>query len=199
METRAGIWIVRQKAGVTLVELMVSLAIVGILAAIAVPNLTAYVHHAQFQRNEAYARTLYLDAEANLTHLRAAGLWEDFKKELCAVGETVSLPGDAEPEAHEVRAVLLNGIVPDGGDKGRVVDELIGRDTYDGEILNAYVCIEVDVTSGHVRAVFYSTTTGALGYEPGTDGYLGDREYGSLLERRLGCYLAGDTVRLMEP
>lgn len=182
----------------TLVEMVAALAIVGILAAIAVPSLTAYVHHAQFQRNEAYARTIFLDAEANLTHLRAAGLWEDFKAELCAVGETVGLPESAEPETHEIRAVLLNGRALDGGAKGRVVEKLVNWDTYDAGILNAYICIEVDVTSGHVWAVFYSTTTGALGYEPGTDGYLGDRTYGSRIERRLGCYLAGETVHVSE-
>ncbi len=182
----------------TLVELVVALAVAGVLAAIAVPSLTAYVHHAQFQRNEAYARTIFLDVEANLTHLRAAGLWEDFKAELCAVGETASLPESAESRTHEIRAVLLNGSAPDGGAKGRVVEKLVDRDTYDAGILNAYICIEVDVTSGHARAVFYSTTTGALGYEPGTDGYLGDRAYGSRLERRLGCYLAGEMMRVSE-
>ena len=91
MENRAGTWKGRRKAGMTLVELVVALAIAGVLAAIAVPSLTAYVHHAQFQRNEAYARTIFLDAEANLTHLRAAGLWEDFKAELCAVGRRLAV------------------------------------------------------------------------------------------------------------
>ena len=184
----------RQRDGFTLVELMVILTIVGILMALAAPSLTAYVHHAQFQRNEAYARTLYLAAEASLTHLRAAGLWEDFKTDLLAVGEMAVLPGDSQSGAHEILGVFLNGSAPESGAEKRVWDRLTGGDTYDSGILNAYICIEIDVTSGHAYSVFYSTTTGALGYVPGTEGYLGDRTYGSRLARRLGYYLAGDTV-----
>lgn len=182
----------KRKGGFTLVELMVVLAIQGILIAIAAPNLTAYVHHAQFQRNEAYARTIYLAAEASLTHIRVAGEWEDFKKVLLAAGEPTGIQGEQNPQAHEICGVLLNGRGPDGEAKERVRAKLLNEASYDGDILNANICIEVDLTSGHIRAVFYSTTTGDLSYEPGTDGYLGDREYGSRLERRLGCYPAGD-------
>lgn len=171
---------------------MVVLAIQGILLAIAVPNLTAYVHRAQFQRNEAYARTIYLAAEASLTHIRTAGQWEDFKKDLLVAGEPAAITGEQNPQQDEICGVILNGRGPDSEAKGRVRTQLLDEASYGGDILNANICIEIDITSGHIYAVFYSTTTGDFSYEPGTDGYLGDREYGSRLERRLGCYPARD-------
>lgn len=176
----------RRKKGAALVKLMIAFTIAGIAAAIAVPSLTAYIHHAQFQRNRAYAQTIYLDAEANLAHLRAAGLWEDFQADLRAAGETVPLSESGNPEAHEICGVIWNGRTPEGGIKERVIERLAARDTSDGGILKGEFCIEVDLTSGHIWAVFYSASAGALCYEPGTDGYLGDRTYDSLLERRLG-------------
>lgn len=180
------------KGGFTLVELMVALALEGIILAIAVPNLTVWLHHAQFQRNEGYARTIYLAAEASLTHIRSTGQWEDIKADLFAAGEPAAIPGEQNPPAHEIRGVLLNGRGPDSEAKERIRTQLLNEASRDVDISNAYICIEVDMTSGHVRTVFYSTTTGDLSYEPGTDGYLGDREYESRLERRLGCYPAED-------
>lgn len=193
MEGSGGLRNARRRDGFTLVELMVTLAIVGIFALIAAPSLTAFVHHAQFQHSEACARTLYLDAEANLAHLRAAGLWEDFKEDLLAAGEPAALSESPQSGTHEIRGVLLNGSETGGGAKARVLERLIGEDTYDSGFLDACICVEVDVTSGHVYAVFYSTATGALSYAPGTGGYLGERGYASRLERRLGCYPAGGT------
>lgn len=181
-----------RKGGFTLVELMVVLAIQGVLIAIAAPNLTAYLHHAQFQRNEAYARTIYLGTEASLAHIRTTGEWEAFKKDLLTAGEPTTIQGKQNPGTNGTCGVLLNGREPESEAKERVRTKLLKEASCDSDILNAYICIEIDVTSGHVCTVFYSTTTGQLSYEPGTDGYLGDREYGSRLERRLGCYPAGD-------
>lgn len=123
-----------------------------------------------------------------MTHLRASGLWEDFEADLLSAGEWAGVS-----ETHEIFGVLLNGCETESEAKERIRACLIGIDTFDSKIRNAYICIEVDVTSGHVYSVFYSTTTGALSYEPGTDGYLGSRDYASRSERRLGGYLTTES------
>ena len=47
----------------TLVELVVTLVILSILFAIAVPSLLqGYIHLSQFEKNESYAKTMYLSA-----------------------------------------------------------------------------------------------------------------------------------------
>lgn len=171
--------------GFTLAELIAALAIQGIFVAIAVPNLTAYLHRAQFQRNEAFARTIYLAAEANLTHLRLTGQWEDFKKDLLAAGTR-------SPETNAVYGVLLNGRGPDSEAKERIKSKLLRETAFDGESENAYICIEVDLLTMQVHAIFYSETTGNLSYNPGTDGYLGGQSYENRFERRLGRYPTED-------
>ena len=47
---------------------------------------------------------------------------------------------------------------------GSLVDELLSQDTYDKSLLNAAICIEIDVESGHVYSVFYGTNCKGLYY-----------------------------------
>ena len=47
---------------------------------------------------------------------------------------------------------------------GSLVDELLSQDTYDKSLLNAAICIEIDVESGHVYSVFYGTSCKGLYY-----------------------------------
>ena len=40
---------------------------------------------------------------------------------------------------------------------GALVGALLSQDTYDKSVLNAAICIEIDVESGQVYSVFYGT------------------------------------------
>ena len=153
------------KGGFTLVELVVTLVILSILFAIAVPSLLGYIHLSQFRKNESYAKTMYLSAESELTYLRTGGEWESF----CSKVKKEGVLNQSFDESDEDRKKLVGriyGIRLDAGEyaegelsgDGALVGALLSQDTYDKSVLNAAICIEIDVESGQVYSVFYGTT-----------------------------------------
>lgn len=161
----------RGKGGFTLVELAVTLVILSILFAIAVPNLLGYIHLSQFRRNESCAKTMYLSAESALTYCRTGGEWESFCRRVKDEGVLNRSFDEADGEQKKLSGRIY-GIRLDAdeyasgelSDDGRLVDELLSQDTYDKSLLNAAICIEIDVESGHVYSVFYGTNCKGLYY-----------------------------------
>lgn len=161
----------RGKGGFTLVELAVTLVILSILFAIAVPNLLGYIHLSQFRRNESCAKTMYLSAESALTYCRTGGEWESFCRRVKDEGVLNRSFDEADGEQKKLSGRIY-GIRLDAdeyasgelSDDGRLVDELLSKDTYDKSLLNAAICIEIDVESGHVYSVFYGTSCKGLYY-----------------------------------
>lgn len=155
----------RGKGGFTLVELAVTLVILSILFAIAVPNLLGYIHLSQFRRNESCAKTMYLSAESALTYCRTGGEWESFRRRVKDEGVLNRSFGEADGEQKKLSGRIY-GIRLDADEyasgelsgDGSLVDELLSQDTYDKSLLNAAICIEIDVESGHVYSVFYGTS-----------------------------------------
>ena len=184
-----------RKGGFTLPEMIVTLLILGIFAQITIPNLTNYLHRSQFRRNEEIARTIYLDAETNLAHLCAAGQWENVETELLSAGELSPFPQAADDV---ICGIFLNGNDLSNEPALSLWKHLLDLDRYGGDVLNAFICVEIDLTTKHVHSVFYSKTTGDLTYAPGTDGYLGERGYDSRSERRLGCYTIEDVEKTVK-
>ena len=201
------------KGGFTLVELVVALVILSILFAIAVPSLLGYIHLSQFRKNESYAKTMYLSAESELTYLRTGGEWESF----CSRVKKEGVLNQSFDESDEDRKKLVGriyGIRLDAGEyaegelsgDGALVGALLSQDTYDKSVLNAAICIEIDVESGQVYSVFYGTNCKGLYYGSNEDSKPADMS-GSWLdidyskrgrdtrrEERLGYYSVQDAV-----
>lgn len=201
------------KGGFTLVELVVTLVILSILFAIAVPSLLGYIHLSQFRKNESYAKTMYLSAESELTYLRTGGEWESF----CSKVKKEGVLNQSFDESDEDRKKLVGriyGIRLDAGEyaegelsgDGALVGALLSQDTYDKSVLNAAICIEIDVESGQVYSVFYGTNCKGLYYGSIEDSKPADMS-GSWLdidyskrgrdtrrEERLGYYSVQDAV-----
>lgn len=201
------------KGGFTLVELVVALVILSILFAIAVPSLLGYIHLSQFRKNESYAKTMYLSAESELTYLRTGGEWESF----CSKVKKEGVLNQSFDESDEDRKKLVGriyGIRLDAGEyaegelsgDGALVGALLSQDTYDKSVLNAAICIEIDVESGQIYSVFYGTNCKGLYYGSNEDSKPADMS-GSWLdidyskrgrdtrrEERLGYYSVQDAV-----
>lgn len=201
------------KGGFTLVELVVTLVILSILFAIAVPSLLRYIHLSQFRKNESYAKTMYLSAESELTYLRTGGEWESF----CSKVKKEGVLNQSFDESDEDRKKLVGriyGIRLDAGEyaegelsgDGALVGALLSQDTYDKSVLNAAICIEIDVESGQVYSVFYGTNCKGLYYGSNEDSKPADmsgswldidyskRDRDTRREERLGYYSVQDAV-----
>lgn len=201
------------KGGFTLVELVVTLVILSILFAIAVPSLLGYIHLSQFRKNESYAKTMYLSAESELTYLRTGGEWESF----CSKVKKEGVLNQSFDESDEDRKKLVGriyGIRLDAGEyaegelsgDGALVGALLSQDTYDKSVLNAAICIEIDVESGQVYSVFYGTNCKGLYYGSNEDSKPADmsgtwldidyskRGCDTRREERLGYYSVQDAV-----
>ena len=201
------------KGGFTLVELVVTLVILSILFAIAVPSLLGYIHLSQFRKNESYAKTMYLSAESELTYLRTGGEWESF----CSKVKKEGVLNQSFDESDEDRKKLIGriyGIRLDAGEyaegelsgDGALIGALLSQDTYDKSVLNAAICIEIDVESGQVYSVFYGTNCKGLYYGSNEDSKPADmsgswldidyskRDRDTRREERLGYYSVQDAV-----
>lgn len=194
-------------------RLVVTLVILSILFAIAVPSLLGYIHLSQFRKNESYAKTMYLSAESELTYLRTGGEWESF----CSKVKKEGVLNQSFDESDEDRKKLVGriyGIRLDAGeyaegelsDDGALVGALLSQDTYDKSVLNAAICIEIDVESGQVYSVFYGTNCKGLYYGSNEDSKPADmsgswldidyskRDRDTRRKERLGYYSVQDAV-----
>lgn len=204
-----------KKKGFTLVELMVVLAITAILAALVGGGLIAYTRLARFEKNEANARTLFQTAQISLTRMETAGELDAFRRQVMEEGSTgdhfqndvtvtgadgKTLVSRTKTELNQnVAALYYDRTGAAAGNHNALVERLLGDYIYDASLLNASLCVEIDVQSGQVYSVFYDTKSDKLRFNQDGATNIYDRSYGHRRNDSLvGYYSAEDRVNVVQ-
>lgn len=203
------------KKGFTLVELMVVLAITAILAALVGGGLIAYTRLARFEKNEANARTLFQTAQISLTRMETAGELDAFRRQVMEEGDTgdhfqndvTVTDADGKPLVSRTKTELNQNVAAlyydrtgaAAGNHNALVKELLGDYIYDASLLNASICVEIDVQSGQVYSVFYDTKSDKLRFNQDGATNIYDRSYDHRRNDSLvGYYSAEDRVNVVQ-
>lgn len=203
------------KKGFTLVELMVVLAITAILAALVGGGLIAYTRLARFEKNEANARTLFQTAQISLTRMETAGELDAFRRQVMEEGSTgdhfqndvtvtdadgKTLVSRTKTELNQnVAALYYDRTGAAAGNHNALVERLLGDYIYDASLLNASICVEIDVQSGQVYSVFYDTKSDKLRFNQDGATNIYDRSYDHRRNDSLvGYYSAEDRVNVVQ-
>uniref|UniRef100_UPI004028F7E1 prepilin-type N-terminal cleavage/methylation domain-containing protein n=1 Tax=Gemmiger formicilis TaxID=745368 RepID=UPI004028F7E1 len=203
------------KKGFTLVELMVVLAITAILAALVGGGLIAYTRLARFEKNEANARTLFQTAQISLTRMETAGELDAFRRQVLEEGDTgdhfqndvTVTDADGKPLVSRTKTELNQNVAAlyydrtgaAAGNHNALVKELLGDYIYDASLLNASICVEIDVQSGQVYSVFYDTKSDKLRFNQDGATNIYDRSYDHRRNDSLvGYYSAEDRVNVVQ-
>lgn len=204
-----------KKRGFTLVELMVVLAITAILAVLVGGGLIAYTRLARFEKNEANARTLFQTAQISLTRMETAGELDAFRRQVMEEGDTgdhfqndvtvtgadgKTLVSRTKTELNQnVAALYYDRTGAAAGNHNALVKELLGDYIYDASLLNASICVEIDVQSGQVYSVFYDTKSDKLRFNQDGATNIYDRSYDHRRNDSLvGYYSAEDRVNVVQ-
>lgn len=204
-----------KKKGFTLVELMVVLAITAILAVLVGGGLIAYTRLARFEKNEANARTLFQTAQISLTRMETAGELDAFRRQVMEEGSTgdhfqndvtvtdadgKTLVSRTKTELNQnVAALYYDRTGAAAGNHNALVERLLGDYIYDASLLNASICVEIDVQSGQVYSVFYDTKSDKLRFNQDGATNIYDRSYNHRRNDTLvGYYSAEDRVNVVQ-
>lgn len=204
-----------KKKGFTLVELMVALAITAILAALVGGGLIAYTRLARFEKNEANARTLFQTAQISLTRMETAGELDAFRRQVMEEGSTGDhfqndvtvtdaggkpLVSRTKTELDQnVAALYYDRTGAAAGNHNALVERLLGDYIYDASLLNASICVEIDMQSGQVYSVFYDTKSDKLRFNQDGATNIYDRSYDHRRNDTLvGYYSAEDRVNVVQ-
>lgn len=204
-----------KKKGFTLVELMVVLAITAILAALVGGGLIAYTRLARFEKNEANARTLFQTAQISLTRMETAGELDAFRRQVMEEGSTgdhfqndvTVTDADGKPLVSRTKTELNQNVAAlyydrtgaAAGNHNALVERLLGDYIYDASLLNASICVEIDVQSGQIYSVFYDTKSDKLRFNQDGATNIYDRSYDHRRKDTLvGYYSAEDRVNVVQ-
>lgn len=201
------------KKGFTLVELMVVLAITAILAVLVGGGLIAYTRLARFEKNEANARTLFQTAQISLTRMETAGELDAFRDKVTKSGSMGQHFAEGLTDANGkpldgrtqkglntyIAALYYDKTGAADGNHNALVKELLGDYIYDASLLNASICVEIDIQSGQVYSVFYDTNSSKLRFNEADATNIYDRSYDHRRNDSLvGYYSAEDRVNVVQ-
>lgn len=144
--------------GFTLAELMVVLALLALGSGMAVTVLASYQKHARSMQNQAGAHRVYQAAEAGLAELKSNGRLAWWLQ---------AAQGEADTEEGTLCTLYL-----DREHRTGAAWLLLGEALTE-EQLDAAICLQVDVESGHLAAVFYDAAADAFGPDPAEDAQAG--------------------------
>ena len=202
-----------RKKGFTLVELMVVLVITAILAALVGGGLIAYTRLARFEKNEANARTLFQTAQISLTRMETAGELDAFRDKVTKSGSMGQhfaegltdaggnpIDGRTQKDLNTyIAALYYDKTGAAAGNHNALVEQLLGDYIYDASLLNASICVEIDVQSGQVYSVFYDTKSDKLRFNQDGATNIYDRSYEHRRNDSLvGYYSAEDRVNVVQ-
>lgn len=194
---------------------MVVLAITAILAALVGGGLIAYTRLARFEKNEANARTLFQTAQISLTRMETAGELDAFRRRVMEEGSTgdhfqndvTVTDADGKPLVSRTKTELNQNVAAlyydrtgaAAGNHNALVERLLGDYIYDASLLNASICVEIDVQSGQVYSVFYDTKSDKLRFNQDGATNIYDRSYDHRRKDTLvGYYSAEDRVNVVQ-
>lgn len=192
---------------------MVVLAITAILAALVGGGLIAYTRLARFEKNEANARTLFQTAQISLTRMETAGELDAFRDKVTKSGSMGQhfaegltdangkpLDGRTQKDLNTyIAALYYDKTGAADGNHNALVKELLGDYIYDASLLNASICVEIDIQSGQVYSVFYDTKSDKLRFNQDGATNIYDRSYDHRRNDSLvGYYSAEDRVNVVQ-
>uniref|UniRef100_UPI003FEE1C31 hypothetical protein n=1 Tax=Gemmiger formicilis TaxID=745368 RepID=UPI003FEE1C31 len=194
---------------------MVVLAITAILAVLVGGGLIAYTRLARFEKNEANARTLFQTAQISLTRMETAGELDAFRQQVMEEGDTgdhfqndvTVTDADGKPIVSRTKTELNQNVAAlyydrtgaAAGNHNALVERLLGDYIYDASLLNASICVEIDIQSGQVYSVFYDTNSSKLRFNEAGATDIYDRSYEHRRNDSLvGYYSAEDRVNVVQ-
>lgn len=178
-------------------------------------GLIAYTRLARFEKNEANARTLFQTAQISLTRMETAGELDAFRRQVMEEGSTgdhfqndvtvtdadgKTLVSRTKTELNQnVAALYYDRTGAAAGNHNALVERLLGDYIYDASLLNASICVEIDVQSGQVYSVFYDTKSDKLRFNQDGATNIYDRSYDHRRNDSLvGYYSAEDRVNVVQ-
>lgn len=178
-----------KNGGFTLIELIVVMAVMALLTAVSAGAYFSYQTYGEYRRNNEYARTVFLAAQASLAHVRMAGTLEELEEKMQQLLERNADGAGAEGQglqesgckemyylmAEQTQAGSETGKDSAGALLWEILEDYLPEDYLGGSAL----CVELNLREGIVQGVFCCDRAERLVYGESDDTALGLGRMGS--------------------
>lgn len=204
--------IMKDNAGFTLVELIVVMVIIGIMLSGVVSIIINYQKYSMYKKNNEYAQSIFVAAQATLTHYKASGELEEFSSKVETYAEnskdeTCGKIGDIwdnwewdDPETEEAKGgikknekdrlyylMIQSGKHDETNTPSELLYQLLSNNVFDDVINAGTICVELDPVDGVVKSVLYTDRAEIftyLGDNPGSVTEIGGVRTMNIRDRR---------------